>query len=98
ERSLRFFLDYYHDHMLDNTALYPGVREAIDLWRDESLPMAVLTNKPVRFSQTIIERLGLDGHFPLVYGGNSFESKKPDPEGLNRLIDEHGARPETTVM
>lgn len=98
ERSLEFFLAYYHDHMLDNTALYPGVQEALDRWREEGLPMAVLTNKPVRFSRTIIERLGLDGHFPTVYGGNSFESKKPDSEGLDRLIAEHDARPETTVM
>ena len=30
QRALEFFLAYYRDHMLDNTCLYPGVREALD--------------------------------------------------------------------
>ncbi len=42
--------------------------------------MAVLTNKPVRFSRAIVEGLGLAKHFFQVYGGNSFEQKKPDPD------------------
>ena len=30
---LQFFFEYYREHMLDNTDLYPGVREAVDDWR-----------------------------------------------------------------
>ncbi len=30
QHALRYFLDYYREHMLDNTYLYPGVREALD--------------------------------------------------------------------
>ena len=30
ERALRYFLDYYRAHMLDNTLTYPGVREALE--------------------------------------------------------------------
>jgi len=98
ERCLRRFLDYYREHMLDNTYLYPGVREALDAFRDEGRAMAVLTNKPVRFSQLILEGLGLGGHFFRVYGGNSFETKKPDPEGLRELIRESKTAPERTLM
>ena len=61
--------------------------------------MAVLTNKPVRFSQALIDALQLGGHFSRVYGGDSFEFKKPHPIGIERLMAECGvARPETLMV
>jgi phosphoglycolate phosphatase len=98
ERGLKFFLEYYRDHMLDATTLYPGVREALDELLAADVKMAVLTNKPVRFSEHLIKGLGLDGHFFRIYGGNSFEEKKPHPIGIERLIAESGADRERTVM
>jgi phosphoglycolate phosphatase len=60
--------------------------------------MAVLTNKPVRPAQAICEALGLAPYFLNIYGGNSFATKKPDPEGLLALMKEAGVKPEETVM
>ena len=60
--------------------------------------MAVLTNKPVRFSRSIVEGLGLTKHFFQVYGGNSFEQKKPDPIGIETLLRESGLAREGTIM
>ena len=84
ERGLAYFLSYYRAHMLDNTVTYPGVREGLASLA--KYPMAVLTNKPVRFSKAILEGLNLLPFFRYVYGGNSFETKKPDPEGVNILL------------
>ena len=96
--ALQFFLDYYREHMLDATTLYPGVREALDRLHGERVPMAILTNKPVRFSVRLIAGLGLSAHFFQIYGGNSFEEKKPHPIGIERLIAESGADRTRTVM
>ncbi len=98
QRALRYFLDYYRDHMLDNTYLYPGVREALDSLHGAGTKLAVLTNKPVRFSQALIQGLGLGAHFFRVYGGNSFEQKKPDPIGIRTLLEESGADQQRTIM
>ena len=98
ERSLLYFYAYYREHMLDNTTLYPGVREALDQWHGEGKALAVLTNKPVRFSRDIVAGLSLAGHFRQVYGGNSFESKKPDPYGLQLVMDENGIPAARTLM
>jgi phosphoglycolate phosphatase len=98
EDALQFFLGYYREHMLDNTVLYPGVREALERFRAAGIPMAVLTNKPVRFSEAIVDGLGLTAHFIRVYGGNSFDFKKPHPVGVEKLMGESGARREETVM
>ena len=97
-RGLEFFLKYYRAHMLDNTRLYPGVKDALDSLRDAHAAMAILTNKPVRISRAIVEGLGLADHFFKVYGGNSFEQKKPDPIGIETLLAESGASREGTIM
>jgi len=98
DRGHRFFLEYYRDHMLDATTLYPGVREALDTLLEMPVKMAVLTNKPVRFSEHLVKGLGLDGHFFRIYGGNSFEEKKPHPIGIETLISESGIARERTLM
>jgi phosphoglycolate phosphatase len=97
-RGLTYFMQYYRDHMLDYTTLYPGVRETLDLLRGRGAQMAVLTNKPVGLSKAIVAGLGLDGHFFQVYGGNSFEQKKPHPVGIEILMSEAGATPGKTMM
>jgi phosphoglycolate phosphatase len=96
--ALEYFLQHYRAHMLDNTVLYPGVREALERFREEGISMAVLTNKPVGVSQAIVEGLGLHKHFRSVYGGNSFEQKKPHPVGIETLMAENGAARERTLM
>jgi phosphoglycolate phosphatase len=88
QRALNFFLAHYEEHKLDFTKLYPGVREAVEELR--SVPMAVLTNKPVNISVRILEGLGLAEFFRAIYGGNSFATKKPDPLGANTLLEEMG--------
>ena len=98
DRALRYFLDYYREHMLDNTYLYPGVREALDRLHDAGTRMAVLTNKPVRFSQALVHGLGLGSHFFRIYGGNSFGQKKPDPIGIETLLQESGVARDRAIM
>ncbi|MGI8992180.1 MAG: HAD family hydrolase [Bryobacteraceae bacterium] len=98
QAALEFFLAYYREHMLDNTTLYPGVRNALDRLHARKVPMAVLTNKPVRMSVAIVEGLGLTNHFERVYGGNSFEFKKPHRIGIDTLVADCGASKEETIM
>jgi phosphoglycolate phosphatase len=98
QHALDFFLAYYHEHKLDSTHLYPGVRASLDRLRQARVAMAVLTNKPVKISQAILDGLGVGGHFFRVYGGNSFEQKKPHPMGVDRLIEEAGAGRERTLI
>ena len=105
-RTFDFFLTYYRAHKLDNTRCYDGVLDALSQIRERNphLPMAVLTNKPVKPSRDICRALSLEPFFFQNYGGNSFDTKKPDPEGLLTLIAEASdliaapLTPQVTVM
>ena len=96
DTGLAYFLSYYRNHMLDNTVTYPGVREGLALLKNH--PMAVLTNKPVHFSRAILDGLGLSHYFRYVYGGNSFEKKKPHPMGVETLLRELNAKPREAMI
>lgn len=98
EQALAFFLAYYRQHMLDNTVAYPGVREGLAQLGEGGRILTVLTNKPVRFSREILQGLGLAGYFRLVYGGNSFERKKPDPLGVETILRETEVEKEQAVV
>jgi len=96
QRALKFFLAHYEEHKLDSTCAYPGVPEALE--HLAAFPMAILTNKPVRVSVRILEGLGLTKYFRAVYGGNSFETKKPDPLGAHTILREFGAAPAEAIL
>src|SRR5882672_6378672 len=101
-QGLQFFLSYYREHKLDHTTVYAGIREALTAIQQASngshRKLTVLSNKPVAPSRAIVEALGLGPFFTQIYGGNSFATKKPDPEGARRLLAEHNVRPEEGVI
>src|ERR1041385_1729002 len=106
--AVLYSLAWYREHKLDNTYDYDGVKEALAAIQKsrntasagETLPlkMAVLSNKPVGPTRAIVEALGLGPYFFQVYGGNSFHTKKPDPAGVQILLEEAGAEPEETII
>jgi phosphoglycolate phosphatase len=96
QQALQFFLSYYELHKLDTTCAYPGVGETLEKLAD--WPMAVLSNKPVRISVRILEALSLAKYFRVIYGGNSFETKKPDPLGARTILKELGTEPPEALL
>jgi phosphoglycolate phosphatase len=102
QRALEYFLAYYREHKLDHTHVYPGIHEALVRIRQGTngrpRTMAVLSNKPVNPSRAIVEALGMKDFFAQVYGGNSFPTKKPDPLGAQKLLEELGCNPREAVM
>jgi phosphoglycolate phosphatase len=96
QHALQFFLGYYELHKMDMTCAYPGVAETLE--KLAKMPMAVLTNKPVRISVRILDAMGLAKYFRAIYGGNSFETKKPDPLGAKTILRELGAEPQQALL
>ena len=101
KEALTFFLAYYRVHKLDFTHVYDGVIEMLAAVRESNgtrRQMTVLSNKPVNPSRAIVEALGMAEFFVQIYGGNSFATKKPDPEGARTILREANAQPEETLI
>jgi len=108
QEALLYFMAYYREHKLDTTYVYRGITDALETIQksrngahgpaNDAVKMAVLSNKPVGPSRAIVDALGLGQYFFQVYGGNSFHTKKPDPAGVQALLEESGARTSQTVI
>ena len=94
--ALAIFLAHYEVHKLDLTRAYPGVAEGLRALAGHS--KAVLSNKPAKMSVEILEGLGLAKYFRAIYGGDSFENKKPDPSGALVILKELGVSPAKSAM
>jgi phosphoglycolate phosphatase len=81
-----------------HSAVYPGVPEGLQGLQRAGLKLACLTNKPLAFALELLRLKGLDGVFSEVFGGDSFERKKPDPLPLLKTCEALGTTPERTLM
>ncbi len=76
---------------------YPGVHEGLQAMQAQGLRMACVTNKPVTFTFPLLQKTGLRDYFEVVYGGDSFSRKKPDPMQLLRACADFGLPPAQVV-
>jgi len=78
--------------------VYPGVLEGLQNMQQAGWRLACLTNKPLAFAQDLLKAKALDGYFSHVFGGDSFERKKPDPMPLLKTCEALGTQPAQTLM
>jgi phosphoglycolate phosphatase len=72
---------YQHHYLAINgqfAEVYPGVLEVLHHLAGQGVPMACLTNKPLAFAQALLKDKALTPFFGPVFGGDSFERRKPD--------------------
>ncbi|MCB4788845.1 phosphoglycolate phosphatase, bacterial [Delftia sp. K82] len=92
---------YEHHYLQLNgqfAEVYPGVLEGLQALRARGLRLACLTNKPLSFARPLLEQKGLAPLFEQVFGGDSFERKKPDPLPLLKTCEALGTSPARTLM
>ena len=81
-----------------NADVYPGAREGVQALRARGLPLACVTNKPGRFARDLLQGKDLLAFFDVVYGGDAFERRKPDPLPLLKACEALGATPARTLV
>ena len=91
------FLEVYDQRLLNTTRLYDGVADVVRRARAHAR-VALLTNKPLRPSERVLEGLGIRDLFDDVVAGDGPLPRKPDPAALVALIERAGATPSRTLM
>jgi phosphoglycolate phosphatase len=97
ERDLPRFLELYDERLLAHTRLYDGTREMLEALGSRAT-LAVLTNKPQRPTERILDGLGIAPLLSHVVGGDTTHGRKPDPAGLKHLMSAAGASADQTMM
>lgn len=94
-RLRQSLLEHYVNCLTDKTRIFSGLEQTIGLLRDMNIPWGVVTNKPVRFAQPIIELLAPD--CAALVCPDHVKQTKPDPEGLFIAARQVNASPESCV-
>jgi phosphoglycolate phosphatase len=95
--ALARFLELYDERLLVHTRLYDGTREALEALAPRAT-LAILTNKPQRPTERILEGLAIAPFFRWTIGGDTTHGRKPDPAGLQHLMSIAETGPTETVM
>lgn len=96
-RHLQRFLEIYDTRLLDHTVPYPAIADAVNAARRHAR-VSVLTNKPLRAAEAVLDGLGLRGLFDDVVGGDGPWARKPDPASLNELMRRARAVPAHALL
>ena len=98
QRAYPIFLELYADNTFKRSGLYPGVREGLDFLKDAGYPLGCVTNKAARFTDPLLQHLGIFDHFGIVISGDTLPRKKPDPLPLIHAAGHYGVKPEDSLM
>jgi len=94
-------LDAYQRHYLRingmHSHLYPEVVAGLQQLRAMGLRLACVTNKPLTLALPLLEQKGLHAYFEVVYGGDSFTRKKPDPVALLQVCSDFALAPAQVI-
>ncbi len=88
--------DNYYIKAVDR--LYSGIRETLDGLKERGYPLALLSNKPHRYTYPIIMKAFGEGYFTMVEGGSDKFAKKPAPDGILYICERLGISPSDTYM
>jgi phosphoglycolate phosphatase len=97
-RMLPGFLDYYSDHVADESVLFPGVRDVLHELRDANVKLGICTNKPIALTHQLLRALEIDSLFSAVLGGDSLSFRKPDPRHILETLVLLGVPARDAVM
>lgn len=88
DTAMPIFMHHYQENLEKHSALYSDVHQVLQTLFDAGFKLAVVTNKPYRFTMPLLNAFGINDFFSLVLGGDTLAKMKPDPLPLQHLLHE----------
>ncbi|VAX11435.1 Phosphoglycolate phosphatase [hydrothermal vent metagenome] len=98
QKAFPIFMQLYAENTSQRSMIYPGVIDGLNYMQTAGYPLACITNKAGRFTNTLLEDLGLRDYFELVVSGDTLPKKKPDPLPLLHAAKHFDAAPSKCLM
>jgi phosphoglycolate phosphatase len=90
ERALAIYLELYEQNVCVNSRVYPGVMDGLPALKEAGCRLGCVTNKAARFTEPLLEQLGLRSFFEIIVSGDTLDRKKPDPAPLLYAAEQLG--------
>ncbi len=92
------FIAHYREHIADESLVFPGVTDALDILEAAGAKLVVCTNKRTDLSVALLEALGVAHRFAAIVGPDVALAAKPDARHLLVAIEAAGGSPDRAVM
>lgn len=97
ERLAQRFLDIYAARLCEATRLFDGIPELLDALEYMQISWGIVTNKRMRFTDPLVERLQLSPRTKCVVSGDTTAEAKPSPLPILHACRLLNCRPERTL-
>jgi phosphoglycolate phosphatase len=97
DEAVSMYIGYYRPRALDNTTLFPGVRQTIEALREMKVRMATATTKSSETTLRVLEHFGIERFFSQIQGSNDIPYK-PDPFIINKILGDQSWEKTETLM
>lgn len=87
ERCIEDYRSFNHTNHGVHVTMYPGVVETLASLQAKGYPMAIVTTKKQETAHLGLDLFGLRQYFDLVIGIDQVQAGKPDPEGINLVLN-----------
>lgn len=98
QKALPVFLELYANNVSDRSELFPGVRQALDYFKQQNYKLGCVTNKASQFTIPLLKDLGVNDDFEFVVCGDTLPQKKPDPAPLLHAASHFNVAPDKALM
>ena len=92
------FLDRYQDHCAIHSHLFEGMEELLADLERARLTWGVVTNKPVRYAEPIMQALGLAKRSAVLICPDHVTYSKPDPEPVLLACKQINIEPQAVIF
>lgn len=98
DNAMPMFMAHYQANLQQHSQLYPGVEKTLEQLSQRGFPLAIVTNKPYKFTIPLLEAFGIKHHFSIILGGDSLTRMKPDPLPLTHILAQWQLPPNELLM
>ncbi|WP_296424914.1 HAD-IA family hydrolase [Yoonia sp.] len=91
-------LTAYASDIDTHTVLYPGAMDAVELLKRDGYAVGIATNKPEALAETLMQSLGVRGHFGSLIGADTLPVRKPDPAHHFEAVRRAGGDPKRSLL
>ncbi|QSX34043.1 phosphoglycolate phosphatase [Shewanella avicenniae] len=96
--AMPIFMRHYQACLEQYSELYDGVAYVLRQLHAQGYRLAVVTNKPHKFSVPLLNAFGIGELFEPILGGDSLPKMKPDPLPLTHLCQHWQLTPQQVLM
>lgn len=97
DRVLENMLDHYQQNIADQTRLFAGMSEILDVLESKQIKWGIVTNKLIRFTEPLMQTLQLTQRAACIISGDSTGNSKPHPEPMFAACKQAEVDPENCI-